>query len=158
MQTRRPRWPSLAGPAVASLTSPTSPIPSSRGRRSHGPTPPREKGVAVSGLGRSAAPDAQDDGSRGSVAKMEMVNPMALIYKTLFPSISTFEPPPLFLVLAPVLQGLGIEVGHHGAFLARLAFTLIGLAAFGFHPCPALPTGASHNRITWNLWQNSILN
>jgi len=94
MQTRRPRWPPLAGPAVASLTSPTSPIPSSRGRRSPGPAPPREEGVAVSGLGCSAAPDAQDDGSRGSVAKMEMVNPMALIYKALFSSISTFEPPP----------------------------------------------------------------
>ena len=67
MQTRRPRWPPLAGPAVASLTSPTSPIPSSRGRRSHGPAPPSEEGVAVSGLGCSAAPDAQDDGSRHAV-------------------------------------------------------------------------------------------
>ena len=48
----------------------------------------------------------------------------------------------LLLVLAPLLQGLGIEVRHHGTFLARLAFMLIGLAAFGFHPCPALPTAA----------------
>jgi hypothetical protein len=43
----------------------------------------------------------------------------------------------LLLVLAPLLQGLGIEVRHHGTFLACLAFTLIGLAAFGFHPCPS---------------------
>jgi hypothetical protein len=64
----------------------------------------------------------------------------------------------LLLVLAPLLQGLGIEVRHHGTFLARLAFTLIGLAAFGFHPCPSLPTAASHHRITWNLWQNRVIN
>ena len=44
----------------------------------------------------------------------------------------------LLLVLAPLLQGLGIEVRHHGTFLARLALTLIGLAAFGFHRCPSL--------------------
>jgi hypothetical protein len=56
-----------------------------------------------------------------------------------------------FLVLAPWLQGLGIEVRHHWTFLARLAFTLIGLAAFGFHPCPSLPPAAWHNRITWCL-------
>ncbi len=30
----------------------------------------------------------------GSVSKVEMVTPMALIYKVLFPSISTFETPP----------------------------------------------------------------
>jgi hypothetical protein len=48
----------------------------------------------------------------------------------------------LLLVLAPLLQGLGIEVRHHGTFLARLAFTLIGLAAFSFHLCPSLPTAA----------------
>ena len=30
----------------------------------------------------------------GSVSKVEMVTPMALIYKMLFPSISTFETPP----------------------------------------------------------------
>jgi hypothetical protein len=44
-------------------------------------------------------------------------------------------------------------VRHHWTFLARLAFTLIGLAAFGFHICPSLPTAAWHNRITWSLWQ-----
>jgi hypothetical protein len=52
----------------------------------------------------------------------------------------------LLLVLAPLLQGLGIEVHHRGTFLARLAFTLIGLAAFGFHLCPSLPTAAWHTR------------
>ncbi len=31
----------------------------------------------------------------GSVSKVEMVTPMALIYKVLFPSITTFETPPL---------------------------------------------------------------
>jgi hypothetical protein len=30
----------------------------------------------------------------GSVSKVEMTTPMALIYKVLFPSISTFEAPP----------------------------------------------------------------
>jgi hypothetical protein len=30
----------------------------------------------------------------GSVSKVEMATPMALIYKVLFPSISTFETPP----------------------------------------------------------------
>src|SRR5262249_11090701 len=30
----------------------------------------------------------------GSVSKVEMVTPMALIYKVLFPSLSTFETPP----------------------------------------------------------------
>ena len=30
----------------------------------------------------------------GSVSKVEMVTPMALIYKVFFPSISTFETPP----------------------------------------------------------------
>src|SRR5215217_2137094 len=30
----------------------------------------------------------------GSVSKVEMVTPMSLIYKVLFPSISTFETPP----------------------------------------------------------------
>ena len=39
----------------------------------------------------------------------------------------------VLLVLAPLLQGLGSEVRHPGTFLARLAFTLIGLAACGFH-------------------------
>jgi hypothetical protein len=32
--------------------------------------------------------------AEGSVSKVEMVAPMALIYKVLFPSISTFETPP----------------------------------------------------------------
>ena len=31
----------------------------------------------------------------GSVSKVEMATPMALIYKVLFPSISTFETPPV---------------------------------------------------------------
>ena len=31
----------------------------------------------------------------GSVSKVEIVTPMALIYKVLFPSISTFETPPI---------------------------------------------------------------
>jgi len=31
----------------------------------------------------------------GSVSKVEMATPMALTYKVLFPSISTFETPPL---------------------------------------------------------------
>jgi len=35
--------------------------------------------------------------SMGSVSKVEMVTPMALIYKVLFPSISTFETPPFFV-------------------------------------------------------------
>jgi hypothetical protein len=60
----------------------------------------------------------------------------------------------LLIVLAPLLLGLGIEVCHHWTFLARLAFTLIGLAAFGFHPYPSLPTAAWYNRVTWGLWQN----
>src|SRR6266702_3745115 len=33
---------------------------------------------------------------KGSVSKVEMATPMALIYKVLFPSISTFETPPFF--------------------------------------------------------------
>jgi hypothetical protein len=33
-------------------------------------------------------------GRGGSVSKVEMANPMTLIYKVLFPSISTFETPP----------------------------------------------------------------
>lgn len=65
---------------------------------------------------------------------------------------------PLPLVLAPLLQGLGIAGRHHGTCLACLAFTLIGLAAFGFHPCPSLPTAASYHRITWHLWQHRVIN
>jgi len=64
----------------------------------------------------------------------------------------------LLLVLAPLLLGLGIEVRHHWTFLARLAFPLIGLAAFGFHPCPSLPTVVWYNRVTWSLWQNRAKN
>ena len=41
-------------------------------------------------------------------------------------------------MLAPVLQGLGIEVRHHRTFLTRLAFPLIGLAAGGLHLSPSL--------------------
>jgi len=33
---------------------------------------------------------------RGSVSNVEMETPMGLIYKALFPSISTFETPPIF--------------------------------------------------------------
>jgi hypothetical protein len=33
--------------------------------------------------------------NRDSVSKVEMVTPTALIYKILFPSISTFETPPI---------------------------------------------------------------
>jgi hypothetical protein len=32
----------------------------------------------------------------GSVSKVEMMTPIDLIYKVLFPSISTFETPPVF--------------------------------------------------------------
>src|SRR5262245_13857458 len=34
------------------------------------------------------------DAGEGSVSKVEMATPMGLIYKALFPSISTFETPP----------------------------------------------------------------
>jgi hypothetical protein len=37
----------------------------------------------------------------GSVSKVEMATPMALSYKTLFPSISTFETPPVHHTLHP---------------------------------------------------------
>jgi hypothetical protein len=36
----------------------------------------------------------QGDAIAGSVSKVEMATPMALIYKVLFPSMSTFETPP----------------------------------------------------------------
>jgi hypothetical protein len=40
-------------------------------------------------------PQCETTGKRkGSVSKVEMVTPMALIYNVLFPSISTFETPP----------------------------------------------------------------
>jgi len=55
----------------------------------------------------------------------------------------------LLLALAPLLQDLGIEVRHYRTFFARLAFTLIGLAACGFHPCPSLPAAALHDRVPW---------
>jgi hypothetical protein len=35
------------------------------------------------------------DEKGGSVSKVEMVTPMALIYKVVFSSISTFETPPI---------------------------------------------------------------
>ena len=54
----------------------------------------------------------------GSVSKVEMVTPMALIYKALFSSISTFETPPLFE--EGDASGLGIFSStpgvHHGRF------------------------------------------
>ena len=50
----------------------------------------------------------------------------------------------LLLGLAPWLLGLGIQVHHHRTFLAGLAFTLIRLAAFGFHGAPSLPAAAAH--------------
>jgi hypothetical protein len=34
----------------------------------------------------------------GSVSKVELVTPMALIYKLFFPSISTFETPPKVVI------------------------------------------------------------
>jgi hypothetical protein len=47
----------------------------------------------------------------GSVSKVEMATPMALIYKMLFPSISTFETPPRGLPSTLGLLGLpGNEV------------------------------------------------
>jgi hypothetical protein len=52
----------------------------------------------------------------------------------------------ILLGLEPFLLSLGIEARHHGTFLARLAFTLIRLTAFGFHRCPSLPAAASHDR------------
>jgi hypothetical protein len=60
-------------------------------------------------------------------------------------------------VLAPWLLGLGIEVCHQRTFLARLAFPLIGLAAFGFHPCSSLPAAAWHNWVAWHLWRRTQL-
>ena len=47
-------------------------------------------------MSRYPAGDASGDRARGvgSVSKVEMVTPMALIYKVLFSSISTFETPP----------------------------------------------------------------
>ena len=45
---------------------------------------------------------------QGSVSKVEMMTPMALIYKALFPSISTFEtPPPPLPHRGRVLRGCG---------------------------------------------------
>jgi predicted small lipoprotein YifL len=35
-------------------------------------------------------------------------------------------------------------VRHHRTFLAGLAFTLIRLAACGFHGAPSLPAAAAH--------------
>ena len=64
----------------------------------------------------------------------------------------------LLLMLAPWLLGLGIEVRHHRTFLARLAFPLIGLAAFSFHPCPSLPAAAWHNWVAWHLWRRLVHN
>jgi hypothetical protein len=58
-------------------------------------------------------------------------------------------------MLAPLLLGIGIEVRHHRTFLARLTFTLIGLAAFGFHPGPSLSTAAWYNQVVQDLGQNS---
>ena len=44
------------------------------------------------------------DQCRGSVSKVEMATPITLIYKVLFPSISTFETPPSRYVRPQVAQ------------------------------------------------------
>ena len=62
--------------------------------------------------------DVVEHGIVGSVSKVEMVTPMALIYKVLFPSISTFETPPIFpysdytLMLLPSLMLFLFAWGH----------------------------------------------
>jgi hypothetical protein len=38
--------------------------------------------------------EVREQNRSGSVSKVEMMTPMALIYMMLFPSISTFETPP----------------------------------------------------------------
>jgi len=57
----------------------------------------------------------------------------------------------LLLGLAPWLLGLGIQVHHHRTFLAGLAFTLIRLAAFGFHGAPSLPAAAAHAQASGSI-------
>jgi hypothetical protein len=57
----------------------------------------------------------------------------------------------LLLGLAPWLLGLGIQVRHHWTFLAGLAFTLIRLAACGFHGAPSLPAAAAHAQASGSI-------
>jgi hypothetical protein len=45
-------------------------------------------------MGKSIARQRCAYSTAGSVSKVEMATPMALIYKVLFPYISTFETPP----------------------------------------------------------------
>ena len=49
----------------------------------------------AAGLTSAARPARIYESVRGSVSKVEMTTPMALICKALFPSISTFETPPV---------------------------------------------------------------
>ena len=52
-------------------------------------------GTGPRGGGLRAVGPVTRSSNGGSVSKVEMVTPMGLIYKALFPSISTFETPPL---------------------------------------------------------------
>ena len=51
----------------------------------------------------------------GSVSKVEMATPMALISKMLFPSISTFETPPL--LTWSMSAGLAATAMYHWGFV-----------------------------------------
>ena len=68
-----------------------------------------------------------------------------------YPQAPGTRPVILLLVLAPLLQGLGIEVRHHRTLLTRLAFPLIGLAAGGLHLSPSLAAPAVSNQVVWRL-------
>jgi hypothetical protein len=48
----------------------------------------------ISGIAGSKSTQLPHIATKGSVSKVEMMTPMALLCKVLFPSISTFETPP----------------------------------------------------------------
>jgi hypothetical protein len=64
----------------------------------------------------------------GSVSKVEMTTPRALIYKMLFPSISTFETPPTRPVVVPVVvYGTQVRWRYWGQTGTRRCFTVVAL-------------------------------
>src|SRR5215510_1852885 len=69
-------------------------------RRTQSVSRPRRRPMLAADMAQKpyGTADRRDrcDAPPGSVSKVEMTTPMALICKALFPSISTFETPPSF--------------------------------------------------------------
>src|SRR5262245_20975309 len=108
------------------------------GMRPRPPTlspPVRCRWRGLSAAGRSLRVDCPRSTGRTKVRGRGPRRPVSLQHLAA-PRVSDQDR--LLLVLAPVLQGLGIEVRHHRTLLTRLAFPLIGLAAGGLHLSPSL--------------------